>query len=96
MGSLMLVKDNHRSLLRIFRIMQIPVMAGVAAHDRHIIGIRGDDGEILRIQAFQVFTAEHRQFPSRQTTRPEFVPQVKPSVQRSCPQNTYCISPLAV
>lgn len=71
MGSLMLVEYDHCPLLRIFRIMQIPIMTGVAAHDRHIIRIRGDDGEILRIQAFQVFIAEHRQPLSRQTTRPE-------------------------
>lgn len=70
MGSLMLVEDDHRSLLWILRIMQIPVMAGIPGHDRHIIGIRGNDGEILRIQAFKVFIAEHRQSPSRQTTPP--------------------------
>lgn len=51
--------------------MQIPVTAGIVAHDRHIIGIRGNDGEILRIQALQVFIAEHTQPPSRQTTHPE-------------------------
>lgn len=65
------MKYDHRSPLRILRIMQIPVMAGIPAHDRHIIGIRDDDAEILRIQAFQVFTAEHRQPPSQQTTHPE-------------------------
>ena len=71
MRSPVLVEYDHRPLLRIFRVMQIPIMAGVAAHDRHIIGIRGNDGEILRIQAFQVFIAEQRQPPSRQTTHPE-------------------------
>ena len=49
MGSLMLVEYDYRSLLRILRIMQIPVMAGIPGHDRHIVGVRGDDGEILRI-----------------------------------------------
>lgn len=67
----MLVENDHRSLLRILRIMQIPVMAGIPGHDRHIVGIRGDDGEILRIQAFQIFITEHRQPPSRQTKLPE-------------------------
>lgn len=67
----MLVEYDHCPLLRILRIMQIPVMAGIAAHDRHVIGIRGNDGEILRIQAFQIFIAEHGQPPSRQTMRPE-------------------------
>ena len=43
MGSLVLVEDDHRSLLRILRIMQIPVMAGIPGHNRHIIGIRGYD-----------------------------------------------------
>lgn len=71
MGNLVLVEDDHRPLLRILRIMQIPVMAGIAAHDCHIIDIRGNDGEILRIQAFQVFTAEHGPPPSWHTTRPE-------------------------
>jgi len=33
MRSLMLVKDDHRSLLRILRIMQIPVMPGIPGHD---------------------------------------------------------------
>ena len=69
--SMMRMKYDHRPLLRIFWIMQIPVVAGVPAHDCHIIGIRGNDGEILRIQAFQVFIAEHRQPPSRRTTNPE-------------------------
>ena len=52
MGSLVLVEDDHRSLLRILRIMQIPVMAGISGHDRHIEGIRGNDGKIVRIQTF--------------------------------------------
>ena len=68
---MMVIKYDHRTPLQILRIMQVPVMAGIPAHDRHIIGIRGDDVEILRIQAFQVFTVEHRQPPSRQTTLPE-------------------------
>ena len=45
--SMMRVEDYHRSLLRIFRITQIPVMAGIPGHDRYIIGIRGYDGEIF-------------------------------------------------
>ena len=49
---MMRMEYDHRPLFRILRIIQIPVMAGVAAHDRHIIGIRGNDGEIPRIQAF--------------------------------------------
>ena len=96
MRSLVLVEDDHRPLLRILRIMQIPVMPGIPGHDRHVIGIRGDNVEILRIQTFQVFITEHRQPPSRRTTRPAPVLQDKPSVQRSCPQNTYCRLPLAV
>lgn len=66
----MLMEDDHRSLLRILQIMQIPVMTGIPGHNRHIIGIRGNDGEILRIQTFQVFITEYRQPPSRQTTLP--------------------------
>ena len=90
MGSLMLVEYDYRSLLRILRIMQIPVMAGIPGHDRHIVGIRGNDGELLWIQTFQVFITEHGQPPSRQTTLPAPAPQGKPSAQRSCLQNTYC------
>lgn len=96
MGSLVLMEYNHRPLLWILRIMQIPVMTGIPGHDRHIISICGDDGETLRIQALQVFITEHRQPPSRQTTHPEPVLQEKPSAQRSCPQNTYCKSTSAV
>ena len=66
-----LVEYDHGSLLWILRIMQIPVMTGIPGHDCHIIGIRGYDGKILRIQTFQVFITEHRQPPSRQTTLPE-------------------------
>ena len=47
MRSLVLMEDDHRSLLRILRIMQIPVMAGIPGHDRHIIDILGYDEEIL-------------------------------------------------
>ena len=90
MRSLVLMEDDHRSLLRILRIMQVPVMTGIPGHDRHIISICGDDGEILRIQALQVFITEHRQPPSRQTMHPAPVLQEKPSAQRSCPQNTCC------
>ena len=50
MGSLVLVEDDHRFPLRIFRVMQIPVMTGIPGHDCHIIGIRGYDGELLQIQ----------------------------------------------
>ena len=71
MRSLVLVEYDHRPLLRIFRVMQIPVMSGIAAHDRHIIGICCYDGEILRIQVFQIFITKHEQPPSRQTTHPE-------------------------
>lgn len=78
MRSLVLVEYDHRPLIRILRIMQIPVMARVPGHDRHIKGIRGDDGEILRIQTLQVFTAEHRLPPSRRTTLPEPAPQLQP------------------
>ena len=70
-GSLVFVKDDHRSLLRILRIMQVPVMPGIPGHDRHVIGIRGDNVEILRIQTLQVFITEHRQPPFWQTTHPE-------------------------
>ena len=96
MGSLVLVEDDHRSLLRILRIMQIPVVAGIPGHDRHIVGIRGYNGEILRIQAFQIFITEHGQPPSRQTTLPAPAPQGKPSALRSCPQNTCCRLPWAI
>ena len=71
MRSLVLVEYDHRSLLRILWIMQIPVMTSIAAHDRHIIDICCYDGELFRIQAFQVFIAKHAQPPSRQTTHPE-------------------------
>ena len=96
MRSLVLVEDDHRSLLRILRIMQIPVMPGISGHDRYIIGIRGDNIEILRIQALQVFITEHRQPPSQQTMHPAPAPQGKPSAPRSCPQNTYCRLPSVV
>ena len=68
---MMRMKYDHRSLLRILRIMQIPVMPGIVALYRHIILIDGDYVEILRIQILQIFTAEHRQPPSWQTTLPE-------------------------
>lgn len=64
MGCPMLVEYDHGSLLRIFRIMQIPVMAGIPGHDRHIIRIRGYDIEILRIQTLQIIRIKHRQHPS--------------------------------
>ena len=63
-GCLMLVAYDHRSLL-------IPVMTVIAAHNRHIIGIRSNNGEILRIHAFQIFLTGHRQPPSQRTTHPE-------------------------
>lgn len=44
MGSLVLVEYDHHPLIRVLRIMQIPVVAGVPGHDRHVIGIRGYDG----------------------------------------------------
>ena len=96
MRSLVLMEYDHRPLLRILRIMQIPVMTGIPGHDCHIISIRGYDIEIPRVQTLQIFIAEHRQPPSRQTMHPAPVLQDKPSVQRSCPQNTYCRLPLAV
>lgn len=43
MGCLVLMEYDHRSLLRVLRIMQIPVMPCVSAHDRRIILICGDD-----------------------------------------------------
>ena len=90
MGSLVFVEYDHRILLRILRVMQVPVMTGIPGHNRHIIGIRGNDGEILRIQAFQIFIAKHGQTPSQQTALPAPAPQGKPSAPRSCPQNTCC------
>lgn len=68
--------------------MQIPVMAGIPGHDRHIVGIRGNDGEILWIQTFQVFITEHGQPPSRQTTLPAPAPQYLSLLLPSGPQNT--------
>ncbi len=49
MGGTVLMEYDHRSLLRVLRIMQIPVVLGISAHDCHIILIDGDDVEILRI-----------------------------------------------
>ena len=95
MRSHVFVEYDYRPLIRILRIMQIPVMAGIPEHDRHIIGIRGYHGEILRIQAFQIFITEHGQPPSRQTTLPAPAPQGKPSAPRSCLQNTCCRLPSA-
>ena len=46
----MLVKYDHRFLLWILRIIQIPVMAGITAHDLYIIGVSSNDVELLRIQ----------------------------------------------
>ena len=40
----MLVEYEHRPLIRVLPIIQIPVVAGVPGHDRHVIGIRGYDG----------------------------------------------------
>ena len=71
MRCLMLVEYDHGSLLRILRIMQIPVMPGIVALYRHIIGIRGYDVEILRIQTLQIIRIKHRQPPFRHTTHPE-------------------------
>ena len=88
MGGLMFVEYDHGSLLRILRIMQIPVMTGVPGHDRHIISIRGYDGEILRIQTLQIFITEHRQPPSLRTTLPASVPPPRPSERHSYPKNT--------
>ena len=65
------MKYYHRSPLRILRIMQIPIMAGVSALDRHIILIHIDDLEILRIQAFKISCVKHWQPPSRRTMPPE-------------------------
>jgi len=75
--NLMLVKDDHHSLFRILRIMQILVMTGIPGHDRYIIDIRGIDGKILRIQALQAFIIKHLQPLSRQTAHPEPVLQRK-------------------
>lgn len=49
MRSLVFVEYDYRPLIRILRIMQIPVMTGIPGHDRHIIDIRGDNVEILLI-----------------------------------------------
>lgn len=65
------VEDEHRSPLWILRTTRIPVMAGIPRHNRHIIGIRGNDGEILRIMAFQIFSTEHGQSPSQRITLPD-------------------------
>ena len=78
MRSLVLVIYDHRPLLRILWVMQIPVMSGIAAHDRHIIHIRCYDGEILRIQAFQILITKHEQPPPWQTTHPEPSCQIRP------------------
>ena len=79
MGSLVLVEYDHRSLLRILRIVQIPEMSGVSAHDSHIIFISNNDGEIVPIQRLQILRAEHRQPPFQRTRHPAPVPQSKPS-----------------
>ena len=88
MRSLMFVEYDHRPLIRILRIMQVPIMPSVPRHDHHIESTRGDDGKILRIQALQVFTAEQRQPPSRRATLPAPVPQLQPSEWHSFQQNT--------
>lgn len=65
MRSLVLMKYDHGPLARIFRIVQVPVVTGISGHDRHIIGIRSDDGKVCRIQALHIFITEHRQSPFR-------------------------------
>ena len=50
MASPMPMKYDDRSFIRIFGIMQIPIMPGIPAHNRHITFINCDDIKILRIQ----------------------------------------------
>lgn len=62
---------DHGSLIRIFRIMQSPVMPHIPAHDCYIILIHIENLEIHWIQIFEIIRIKHDQFPSRQTTHPE-------------------------
>jgi hypothetical protein len=48
--SIMTMKYDDGPLLRILRIVQIPIMPGASAHDRYIVFINRYDTEILRIQ----------------------------------------------
>ena len=49
---IMQMEYDHCSLLRILRIMHIPVMTGIPRHDRHIIGIRGYDRKYFWYRRF--------------------------------------------
>lgn len=59
----MLIEYNAGSRYQILRIMNEPVIPGVPAHDRHIKGIRVDDGKVLWIQYGEVIRIKHRQPP---------------------------------
>ena len=82
MRSLVLMKYDHGPLVRIFRIVQVPVVTGVSGHDRHIVGICCNDGEVRRIQTLQIFITEHWQPPSR-TRHPAPVQQLYPPDPKS-------------
>ena len=66
----------------------------VSGHDRHIVGICCNDGEVRRIQTLQIFITEHRQPPSR-TRHPAPVQQSYPPYSDPCPGNTSPRSALA-
>ena len=68
---MMRMEYDYCPLIWILRIMQVPVVAGVSGHDRHIIGVSGNDGEVFRIQTFQIFATKHEQPPFLQTMPPE-------------------------
>ena len=44
------VKENDRTGIRILRVMQIPVMTCISAHDRQVILIHGNHIEILSVK----------------------------------------------
>ena len=60
----MLVKNDACPRRRILRIMNEPIVSGIAAHNGHIKGIDKDNGEVLRIQNRKVIRIKHRLSPS--------------------------------
>lgn len=56
----MLVKNDACSRRKILRIVNEPVVPGIAAHNGHNEGICKDNGEVLRIQNGKVIRIKHR------------------------------------
>ena len=59
MAKSVLVKNHARAFCRIFGAVQIPVVAGISALNRHIRVIRHSNVEIYRIYPLKLFTVKH-------------------------------------